>query len=158
VRHYKHYVVSIGYVVLALFVSLAAVTPVRADENKLIVVDANHVAIRGYDTVAYFTDGKAIKGSSEFVYVWGDARWQFSTAAHRNMFAADPDRYAPQYGGYCAGAMVSGVLTPADPQAWAIVDGKLYMIRNKALVDDWKAYESENIKQADESWKWRRAH
>ena len=132
--------------------SLAAVTPVRADENKLIVVDGNHVAIRGYDTVAYFTDGKAVKGSSQFEYVYDDARWRFSNAAHRGMFVADPERYMPQFGGNCAGATALGVVVAGDPTAWTIVDGKLYMAVSKKSLDQWKANSGENIKQANAHW------
>jgi len=102
---------------------------------KLLATDPNHVAIQGYDTVAYFTDHKAIKGSSAYGFVWDDAKWQFASAAHRDMFTSDPDHYLPQFGGFCAGAMVGGHLVPADPEAWAIVDGKLYMTADKAFID-----------------------
>ena len=121
-------------------------------DGKQIAVDSNHIAIKGYDTVAYFTDGKAIKGSSQFGYVFDDARWLFSNAAHREMFIADPDHYMPQYGGNCAGATAFGDLMPADPEAWTIVDGKLYMVVSKKFLDQWKANSAENIKQANAHW------
>jgi len=134
---------------LVPFLVLAAATTAAAGENNLIAVDANRVAIKGYDTVAYFTDGKAIKGSSEFQYVWSDAKWQFSSAAHRDMFSANPERYAPQYGGYCAGLMASyGALSIANPTNWTIVDGKLYMFSG-ADVADWHATD---IARADANW------
>jgi hypothetical protein len=137
---------------LAPFLVLAAATTAAAGESNLIAVDANHVAIKGYDTVAYFTDGKAIKGNSEFEYVFGDARWQFSSAAHRDMFIADPDHYMPQYGGFCAGAMVFGDLAPADPEAWTIVDGRLYMVANKRFLERWRANFAENVGQTNSHW------
>ncbi len=143
---------SLGSILLASVLFFAAATTAGAGEGKLLAVDPNHVAIKGYDTVAYFTDGKAIKGSSEFEYVFDDAKWQFSSAAHRDLFATDPDRYMPQYGGFCAGLMVFGDLTPADPEAWTIVDGKLYMVSRKALLDRWKANSAENIGEADKHW------
>jgi hypothetical protein len=74
-------------------------------DQKLLATDANHVAIQGYDTVAYFTDHKAIKGSSAYELVWDDAKWQFASAPHRDMFTSNPDHYMPQFGGFCAGAM-----------------------------------------------------
>jgi len=143
---------SLASILLASVLFLAAATTAGAGEGKLLAVDPNHIAIKGYDTVAYFTDGKAIKGSSEFEYVFDDAKWQFSSAAHRDLFATDPDRFMPQYGGFCASAMVFGDLTPADPEAWAIVDGKLYMVARKTGLNRWKADSAENIKAADEHW------
>ncbi len=141
---------SIRYAVLASFLFLASAPTAGAGEQKLIATDLNHVAIRGYDTVAYFTDGKAIKGSSQFEYVWGDARWQFSSAAHRDLFAADPERYAPQYGGYCANVLANGELSVANPTSWTIVDGKLYMFAGSKFVGGWRAGD---IAQADQSWR-----
>ena len=146
---------AIASIFLTGLLLLAAPSPGGADENKLIAVDENHVAIKGYDTVAYFTDGKAIKGSGEFEYQWGDAKWRFSSAAHRDMFAADPERYAPQYGGYCAGAMANGGLSVANPTAWTIVDGKLYMFAGAKLVGP---FHTEDISAADANWRLRIQH
>jgi hypothetical protein len=143
---------SIASAFLASLLLCAEAIPARADDQKLLAVDSNHVAIKGYDTVAYFTDGKAVKGSSAFEYFYDDAKWEFSSATHRDLFAADPDRYMPQYGGFCAGAMVFGDLTPADPEAWVIVDGKLYMVAKKAMLEGWKADAEENIGAADKQW------
>jgi hypothetical protein len=147
---------SIGATVLASVLLLALAAGIAgADERKLIATDSNHLAIRGYDTVAYFTDGKAIKGSSDFVYVWGDARWQFATAVHRDMFATDPDRFAPQYGGYCAGSMAMGELSIANPTTWTIVNGKLYMFAGTRLAGPFTAGE---IAAADANWRSRTQH
>ena len=140
----------------ALLFIMAAIA--GAGQGKLLAVDSNHIAIKGYDTVAYFTDGKAVKGSSQFEYVFDDARWQFSNAAHREMFVADPDHYMPQYGAYCSACIAmkwcAAVFPdhPADPDAWTIVDGKLYMVGDKKVLDRWKANSAENIKQADAHW------
>ena len=124
-----------------------------ADDVKPIAVGAEHIAIQGYDTVAYFTDGKATKGDSSFEYVWGDAKWRFASLAHRDMFIADPDLYAPQFGGFCAGAVIDGVLVPANPEAWTIVDGKLYMVAGgQSDITEWKADAAQNIKLGDKKW------
>ena len=79
--------------------------------------DAEDLAILGYDTVAYFTDGRPVKGSPEFEYVWQDARWRFANAEHRTLFASEPEHYAPQFGGFCTGGMTLGRLAPIDPEA-----------------------------------------
>ncbi len=86
------------------------------------------VAIKGYDPVAYFTDGKAVQGDEQYSHRWLGATWHFSSAAHRDMFASNPARYAPQYGGYCADGVSFGtVTTNVDPRAWRIIDDKLYI-------------------------------
>lgn len=88
-----------------------------------------NVAIMGYDPVAYFTDGRAVKGSPEISQSWLGATWHFASTAHRDAFVAEPMRYAPQYGGFCAGSVSIGMITDnIDPQAgWRIIDGKLYL-------------------------------
>jgi hypothetical protein len=137
---------------------LCMVTPFARAGEKLLAVDSNHIAIQGYDTVAYFTDGKAVKGSSQFEYVYDDARWRFANAAHRAMFVADPDRYMPQYGNYCAMCLAVKACArvfpdhPADPELWTIVDGKLYMVGDKKVLDRWRAYSAQNIRQANAHW------
>jgi hypothetical protein len=142
--------------VLALMFIAAAIA--NAGERTPLAVDANHIAIKGYDPVAYFTDRKAVKGDSRFAYAYDDAEWQFANAAHRDMFVADPDHYMPQYGGFCAACVAMKLcagltnLAPADPEAWTIVDGKLYMVASKKFLDQWKANSAENIKQADMHW------
>jgi len=124
-----------------------------ADEVKPLAAGPDHVAIQGYDTVAYFTDGKATKGNGSFEYVWEDARWRFASLAHRDMFIADPDHYAPQFGGFCAGAVTNGVLVPANPEAWTIVDGKLYMVAGgQSDITEWKVDAAKNIERGDKQW------
>src|SRR6266849_3454385 len=93
---------SFGSILLAAVLLFTAAAIAGAGQGKPVAVDSNHIAIKGYDTVAYFTDGKAVKGSSQFEYIFDDATWQFSNAAHREMFVADPDHYMPQYGAYCS--------------------------------------------------------
>ena len=133
-------------------------TPIADTGEKLLAVDSNHIAIKGYDTVAYFTDGKAVKGSSQFEYVYDDARWLFSNAAHQAIFVADPDRYMPQYGSYCAMCLAVKACArvfpdhPADPELWTIVNGKLYMVGDKKVLDQWRANSAENIRQANARW------
>jgi enamine deaminase RidA (YjgF/YER057c/UK114 family) len=136
---------------LALPVLLLIAGPGRGEEARL--------AISGYDPVAYFTDGKPVPGQSELEFRWHNARWRFASAAHRDTFVGNPDRYAPQYDGYCA-IGVTGVAFAAphkdtvDPEVWTIVDGKLYLAHGRSgLWDEWRAKAAEKIKSADESWK-----
>jgi hypothetical protein len=148
---------SVGAILVAA-ASLCILTPIAGAGEKLLAVDSNHIAIKGYDTVAYFTDGKAVKGSSQFEYVYDDATWRFANAAHRAMFVADPDRYMPQYGSYCAMCLSVKACArvfpdhPADPELWTIVNGKLYMVGDKSVLDRWRANSAANIKQANAEW------
>lgn len=89
------------------------------------------VAIEGYDPVAYFTDGRPVKGSAAFSLPFDEAVYYFANAEHQKMFAADPDRYAPQFSGYCTAALSMGMKLEADPEAWAISNGKLYVFHSK---------------------------
>lgn len=111
-----------------------------------------NVAIKGYDPVAYFTDGKPVKGSKEHSFSWMGATWYFASAAHRDSFAAAPEKYAPQYGGYCAWAVSQGSTAGIDPEAWKIVDGKLYLNYNKKIQATWEEGMAANIAKADENW------
>src|SRR6185436_486902 len=87
------------------------------------------VAIMGYDPVAYFTDGKAVKGSDKLAYEWLGTPWYFASKKHQEMFMSEPVKYAPQYGGYCAGLFINSTTTTVniDPEAFKIIDGKLYL-------------------------------
>jgi hypothetical protein len=89
-------------------------------------------AIKGYDPVAYFTDGKPTRGLPEIEYVWDDQRYHFASAEHRELFKADPMRYAPQFGNFCAMALSKGQIVVADPENWLISDGKLYVFGKPA--------------------------
>jgi YHS domain-containing protein len=111
------------------------------------------VAIMGYDTVAYFTDGQATKGSPEIAYQWMGATWHFATREHRDAFAAEPTRYAAQYGGYCSGAVAWGeAAANIDPEAWSIVDGRLYLIYSKPVHEQWEQNFEKLIDMADVRW------
>jgi hypothetical protein len=90
------------------------------------------LAIKGYDPVAYFTDGRPVPGLPDFEYVWDDHVYRFASAEHRNMFKADPVRYAPQFGNFCAMALAKGQVVVANPENWLISDGKLYVFGSPA--------------------------
>ena len=88
---------------------------------------AVRVILKGHDPVAYFTDGRPVKGSPEISYEWDEGRYHFANARNRDLFKADPDRYAPRFAGYCTGSMSRGVRNEGDPDAWIVADGKLYV-------------------------------
>ncbi len=110
------------------------------------------VAIEGYDPVAYFTRAKPVEGKSAFEHQWKGAKWRFATARNRDRFAAVPDRFAPKYGGYCAWAVSQGYTASIDPEAWRIVDGKLYLNYSKSVQAQWTADIAGNIKKGDTNW------
>jgi enamine deaminase RidA (YjgF/YER057c/UK114 family) len=119
----------------------------RGDEPKL--------SISGYDPVAYFTDGKPVRGKAEFEYVWRKLRWRFASGEHRDLFIKDSRRYAPQYDGYCAMGVSNEAAAhkdTVDPEAWTIVDGKLYLVHNKYWLEQWREKANEYIKKADKDW------
>jgi enamine deaminase RidA (YjgF/YER057c/UK114 family) len=129
-----------------LFVPLFGSAP-RADEPRL--------SISGYDPVAYFTDGKPVQGKADLEYLWHKSRWRFASSEHRDLFIKDPEHYAPQYDGYCAmGAAVDAAAhkDTVDPNAWAIVEGKLYLVHSSYWLAQWRERAKEYIKQADADW------
>ncbi len=114
--------------------------------------DANDVAIKGYDTVAYFTKGKAVEGSSQFTATYKNAIYQFSSAAHRDLFKSNPEKYAPQYGGFCAFGVTMERKFDTDPQAFKIVDNKLYLNLNNKVQQRWLSDTSGFIDSANGLW------
>ena len=106
------------------------------------------------DPVAYFTDGKPVPGMAEFEYQWHDARWRFASAAHRNLFAKNPEHYAPQYDSYCAlgVAFKEPHKDTVDPNAWAIINGKLYLTHTARALAAWRGNAAANIDRAKETW------
>ncbi|MGF1536247.1 MAG: YHS domain-containing (seleno)protein, partial [Elainellaceae cyanobacterium] len=112
----------------------------------------NGFAIRGADPVAYFTEGEAVIGSPEFQYEWNGATWTFASAENRDLFASNPEAYAPEYGGYCAQALSEGNLVSTDPDAWEIVDGKLYLNYSLEVQQQWLTDVPGHIAMADANW------
>ena len=131
---------------LSLFLVLATGSGATASEQK------PELAIKGYDTVAYFKIGKAVKGSPSFTFPWHDMTWHFSSREHRDLFAAKPEQFAPQYDGWCAWAMTESRLAVTDPEVWKIVDGKLYLNCSQAAYEKWARDIPGNIKKAEANW------
>lgn len=110
------------------------------------------LAIEGYDPVSYFTDGKAVKGSKEHEHSWRGATWRFATAAHRDTFAAEPEKYAPQYGGYCAYAVAKNTTAGIDPEQWTVHEGRLYLNYDRKIQATWLEDKAGYIAKANENW------
>ncbi len=110
------------------------------------------IAIEGHDPVAYFRDGRPVRGVADHSFEWQGATWRFASDANRAAFVEAPERYAPQYGGYCAYAVSQGATAGIDPEAWRIVDGKLYLNLNPAIQARWEQDIPGYIAKADENW------
>lgn len=109
-------------------------------------------AIEGYDAVAYFNESKAVEGSENFTFEWNDTKWSFSSEENLAAFKENPEQYAPQFGGYCAYAVSQGYTYKSDPEAWKIVDGKLYLNYSKKIQAKWEKDQPNLIKQGETNW------
>ena len=110
------------------------------------------MALRGYDPVAYFITGTPQSGDEAFAAEWGGTVWHFTSAQNRDLFLNAPESYAPQYGGYCAWAVSEGYTAPIDPDAWRIVEGKLYLNASRRIQNRWERDISGHIARADANW------
>ncbi|BBM89481.1 hypothetical protein COTS27_01181 [Spirochaetota bacterium] len=111
-------------------------------------------AVSGYDTVAYFTEKKPVRGNEKYKHTWKNATWVFASEEHLKLFKANPEKYAPQYGGHCAwGIGGKSALFSSDPAAWEIIDGKLYLNYNPSVRNTWLRNTGKYIKNGDVVWK-----
>lgn len=142
--------------VMAALLAIAAISTSHAMDDvktKIYTGWLSNVAINGYDPVAYFTVGTPTKGNSDFTDQWGGATWKFANAANRDKFSANPEKYAPQYGGYCAWAIAEkNDLVKTSPKAWAIKDGKLYLNYSSGVQKDWDKDPAGFITKGDSNW------
>lgn len=120
--------------------------------NAQPIFTANGLAIRGYDPVAYFTDGKPVQGLPAFTYSWQGAEWRFKDKANLDLFKANPEKYAPQFGGYCAYGVSENHKSPTEPDAFTIVDDKLYLNYNLKVKEIWSRNRDERIVKANINW------
>jgi YHS domain-containing protein len=114
--------------------------------------DRRGIALKGYDPVAYFAAGKPAKGAPQFSFDWMGATWWFVRGENRRLFQANPLQYAPQYGGYCSWAVSQGYTADIDPEAWKVVDGKLYLNYNKSVQKKWEQDLDSRIEAANQNW------
>ncbi len=137
----------------AAFVLACAQPPaVHAASPEIYTGQVKGVAINGYDAVAYFTERKPVAGKAGITHDWKGATWRFASTQNRDAFKAAPEKYAPQYGGYCAYAVAKGSTAKTDPQAWTIVDQKLYLNYSKSVQSTWEKDIPGYIRAADKNW------
>ena len=121
-----------------------------SQKSPVFVTDKG--AIQGYDPVAFFKEQRPVLGSDAISYEWNDARWHFASEENKKVFINDPEKYAPQYGGYCAFGTAEGHKAPTEVDTWSIVNDKLYFNYNKQVQKEWAKNRGELIKKADENW------
>ncbi len=116
------------------------------------VFEKDGVAINGYDAVAYFTDGKPVKGESQFQLKWNNATWQFASKTNLEKFKSQPEKYSPQFGGFCSFGVSKGYKVKSEPDAWTIVNDKLYLNYNLQVKEDWSKDRDNLISVAEKKW------
>jgi YHS domain-containing protein len=135
---------------ILLVLTLFLQTTLFAQKSEIYLLD--NKAIGGYDPVAYFTEKKPVKGKEEFKLAYQGANWYFSSAANKKLFEANPAKYAPQYGGYCAFGVAGGYKAKISPEAWTIVNDKLYLNYSLNVQKDWLKERDSMIQKADKNW------
>ena len=135
-----------------LFLVIGLALPASAQTKTLRHLDDSGVAIQGYDPVAFFTDGKPVKGKPEFVAKQDGATYRFASTEHRDLFLKEPAKYEPQFGGYCAYGVSRNKLAPVDIEAFQIVDGKLLMQYSKDIRDNFNKDTRGNLSKAAANW------
>ncbi len=138
--------------IISLLCTTLVMTSVSAMAESRVNKTFLGKALEGYDPVAYFTVGKPVEGSSDYAYEWDGATWLFSSTANKQAFIDMPEKYRPQYGGYCAWAVSQGYTANAVPEAWRIVDGKLYLNYSKGVQRDWEKDIPGHIASANKNW------
>jgi len=134
---------------LILFVVFTAIS---AGVYSQDVYQTRDGAIKGYDPVAYFTKSEAVKGTDAYTFEWSGATWHFSSQENLEAFKREPEKYAPAYGGYCAYGVASGYKVKIEPEAWAIIDGRLFLNYDLAVQKEWNKEKADYIKKADKNW------
>lgn len=124
----------------------------RTEGVEKVNKDAEGLAIRGFDAVAYYTVDSAVKGQPKYEFAWNGAKWLFSSAENLEKFRQNPAAYAPQFGGYCSYAVSHGYTADGDPEQWKIVDGKLYLNYNQKAKEAWEKEQEKFIKDGERNW------
>lgn len=135
---------------LFLIIAIVIISCGTRKANEVFITERG--AINGYDPVAYFKESQPVTGSEEFKYEWKGATWYFSNQENLNDFKSSPESYAPQYGGYCAYGTADGHKATTQPDAWTVVNDKLYLNYNKDVMNEWRKDKENFIIQADQNW------
>ena len=142
---------KIGAVLIWAFWGLANTLSAQSKDDAPVFSTKNG-AIDGYDPVAYFTEGKPVKGQATLTTTWKGAVWRFASALNRDQFQKNPEKYAPQYGGWCAYGWAQGYPAKTEPDAWEIVEGKLFLNYNLRVQKMWREKKQEYIVKANDNY------
>lgn len=146
-------VLKVAFVVMLTLTSIINISHAQQHDGKLFNnVDANGVILDGYDAVAFFTDNKPVKGSAQFQYKYQDATYYFVSQAHLDLFKANPEKYKPQFGAWCAYAVSLGRVAPIDVNTFSIVNERLVIQHNQRAVNGWNKDVAGNLEKADKYW------
>lgn len=136
--------------ILIAFIAFLGIAQAKAQKSEIFAPGGK--AIKGYDPVAFFTESKPVKGTDSLSYQWKEATWLFASRKNLEAFKSDPDKYAPQYGGYCAYGLSQGHKAPTQTDTWTVVNDKLYFNYNSKVKELWVKDQPSLIKTADEKW------
>jgi YHS domain-containing protein len=137
------------WILAAVVLVVAAAAPAAAQR---VNADRKGLAVKGYDVVAYFVDGRAVPGDASFEHTANGVRYRFASAANRDRFAREPERFVPQYGGFCAWAVSRGYTADTDPLAWRIVEGRLFLNYDRSVQRQWETDVRGNVAKGDTNW------
>lgn len=151
-RSMNNWLVKVFLLFVAMVFSFSISQAQKFDGKYFNNVDANGVILDGYDAVAFFTDNKPVKGDAKFQFMYEDATYQFASQEHLDLFKANPDKYKPQFGGWCAYAVSLGRIAPIDVNTFSIVDGRLVIQHNQRAVNGWNKDVAGNLSLADKYW------
>jgi YHS domain-containing protein len=141
-----------GLCVVFVAIGVGGALRVRGQAPTRAINHDKGVAVQGYDVVAYFTGNAAVKGSAQLAHAWNGVEWRFASPEHRDAFVKDPARYAPAFGGYCAYGVSRGYAVDIDPEAFAVVDGTLYLNYSRSVQRTWNEDRSGYIAKARQRW------
>jgi YHS domain-containing protein len=148
------FIAKFSIALLLSTLAACAATPGHVRQGKQVAeINNEHgLALKGYDPVAYFREGKPVVGDASIAHAWHGATYRFTSTANRDAFAADPERFAPQFGGYCAYAVSIGTTANGDPHQWAIVNDRLFLNNNALAMALWNRDRPGNIEAGDQNW------
>ncbi len=139
---------------LAILAILVMVGLAKAGEPpEHVNVDPDGFSVNRYDPVAYFTEGRPVRGNPEIYGEYQGVKYAFSSESNRQLFLDDPEKYVPQYGGYCAYGLAQGAKSDVDPEVWDIVDGKLYLMVSGGTQSVWQKRKKAYIELANKAWR-----
>jgi YHS domain-containing protein len=146
------YTTSVVGLLIIVFALTNRIMPLSMGHGEVNTPLFSDEAINGYDPVAFFTENKAVEGKGEFTFKWKEAEWKFSSERNMDLFKANPEKYEPEYGGYCAFAISTGFSANCNPSSFVIIDEKLYLFDSDEIKSDWLKNRDKNIREGNRNW------